>query len=271
MTSRAPYRFNRRVDDREYVNRIRRHTPSSLVPLVAQVGAHFADRAQWLAPRAPRPWALADIARVALELGTEFNRSPATVADVLECAAAYDAITDPDLHRQTPGSLRDFMLRIAGEQLPYQQEVFHDLARSAAVFLRPPDPDRPPRVMVGDWEQEVFGCTLGQYLNAAFLLHVGARKNSGMFDPAWIDQSQFADIREHLSSELMHTLFARHFVADRGKLGATQRDVEDKVGRPEPAYRRSGFNPLQKYPVVSGLGETWYMPVPHLLLRCSWG
>jgi hypothetical protein len=64
----------------------------------------------------------------------------------------------------------------------------------------------------------------------------------------------------------MHTLFARHFVADRDKLGATQRDVEDKVGRPELAYRRFGFKQLQKYPVVSGLGERWYMPVPHLLI-----
>jgi len=59
----------------------------------------------------------------------------------------------------------------------------------------------------------------------------------------------------------------RHFVADSEKLAATQRDVEDKVGRPELAYRRFGFNPLQKYPVVSGLGERWYMPVPHLLIR----
>jgi hypothetical protein len=140
-----------------------------------------------MAPRAPRPWALADIARVALVLGTEFNRSTATIPDVLECAAAYEAVTDPDLHRQAPGSSRDYMLRLAGERLPYQQKVFHDLARSAAVFLRKPNPDRPPRVMVGDWEQEVFGCTLRQYLDAALLLHVGARTNSGLFDPAWIE------------------------------------------------------------------------------------
>jgi hypothetical protein len=139
--------------------------------------------------------------------------------------------------------------------------------RSAAVFQRPPDPARPPKVMVDGWDQTVFGCSLREYLNAAFLLHVGALRNSGMFDLTWLDPPQFAEVRQHLPSALMHELFARHFVADRHRLIATQRAVEEKGGRPDPAYRRFGFNPLTKYPVVSGLGDHWYMPVPHLLVR----
>jgi hypothetical protein len=231
------------------------------------------------------PWVLAEIARVSLVRGTEFNRSTATPQDVRDCATAYLNITDPDLHSQKPGAVGDFLLRTAGEQLIYQQNTFHDLARSAAVFQRAPDPDRPPKVIVGDWAQQVFGCSLTEYLKAAFLLHVGALKNSGMFDalknsgmfdalknsgmfdPGWIDQPQFAQVREFLPAQLMRDLFRRHFVADRDKLTATQNEVERRVGRPAPAYRRFGFNPLTKYPVVSGLGEHWYMPVPYLLIR----
>ncbi len=237
-----------------------------MVPLVDALGEQYADRSRWMDRGLP-PWVLAEIARVSLVHGTEFNRSTATVDDVLDCAQAYLAITDRDLHRQTPGAVGDFLLRTAGEQLVYRQAVFHDLARSVAVFQRPPNPDRPAQVMLEGWDRKTFGCSLGDYLNAAFLLHVGALKNSGMFDPAWIDAPQFVEIREHLPASLMHELFARHFVADRDTLIATQREVQEKLGRPDSAYRRFGFNPLTKYPVVSGIGDRWYMPVPHLLIR----
>ncbi|SDJ02375.1 hypothetical protein SAMN05444157_1333 [Frankineae bacterium MT45] len=266
-TSRSPALYNRRVSDGEFVARVRRHTAASVVPLVAQLGALHAERADWLSAGAPPPWALAEIARVALVLGTDFNRTDATMDDVRACVAAYTNIDDPDLRRHTPGAVGAFLLRTAGEQLIYQQEVFHDLARAAAVFQRPPDPDRPPKVLVGDWDEQVFGCSLGAYLNAAFLLHVGALKNSGMFDPAWIDQPQFAQVREFIAADLLRKVFALHFVADREKLIATQRDVRLQVGHPSPAYRRFGFNPITKYPVVSGLDDRWYMPVPQLLLR----
>ena len=40
---RALYRYNRSVRDEEFVQRVRRHTPSSMIPLVARYGAAFAD------------------------------------------------------------------------------------------------------------------------------------------------------------------------------------------------------------------------------------
>jgi hypothetical protein len=49
---RARAQYNRRVTDAEFVARVRRHTAASVVPLVAQVGARYAERSQWLAPGA---------------------------------------------------------------------------------------------------------------------------------------------------------------------------------------------------------------------------
>jgi hypothetical protein len=39
------------IDDREYVARVRRHKPSSLVPLVASVAAQYWQHNSWLGVR----------------------------------------------------------------------------------------------------------------------------------------------------------------------------------------------------------------------------
>src|ERR1700733_8882983 len=83
---RAPYRYNRPVKDVEFVQRVRRHAPSSLLPLVARYGAAFVDRAKYQNSRTSvyAPWVLAEVARVSLICGTEFRRKPATDSDLLD-------------------------------------------------------------------------------------------------------------------------------------------------------------------------------------------
>ncbi len=90
----APYRYDRLVRDDEYCQRVRRHRPSSLVPLIAAAAAQYGvpeQPGQWLnSPyRKYTPWALADAARVALAYGTEFHRSDATRDDLTLVLAAY--------------------------------------------------------------------------------------------------------------------------------------------------------------------------------------
>src|SRR4051812_40342094 len=130
-----PMRYDRLVTDHEFRQRVRQHRPSSLIPLVAAAGARF-DRSVLDVIRSTgavqkyTPWALAEIARTSLAYGTEFNRSTAADDDLLDCLCAFSALRDPELHRNTPGSAARFFLRIAGEQLPYQQTAFPDLVRT---------------------------------------------------------------------------------------------------------------------------------------------
>lgn len=264
----AERRYDRAVREDEFNARVRRHIPSSIVEQVAILGAEFGDRATWLKSGSMYPWVLAEIARVAVVRGTDFNRRPATRQDIVECAAAYLALTDRDLHRQKPGAVGEFLLRIAGEQLTYQQEPFHDLARAAAIFTRTtPVHGREPKVARPGWDLELFGCSLSDYLNTAFLLHVGALKNSGVFDPGWLDQPNFEQITEHVSAAVLRAVMSKHFVADRARLIEAQREANARTGPHDPAYRRYGFNPLTKYPVVGVAAGRWHIPVPHLLLR----
>ena len=262
----APIRYDRRVSETEFVARVRRHSPSTLVPLIAKVAAAQPEVSDWMHKGVP-PWVLAEIARTSLIRGNEFRGSPATVRDLNDCVNAFNNLDDRDLRRGTPGAAGDFFLRVGAQQLVWQQQTFHDLARTAAVYQHAPDPKRPPTVITGDWPEQLFGCTLVEYVNLAFLLYVGALRNEGGFDPAWIDAPQFAEIRNSISAELMRSVFGSQFVADSARLRQEQDMVEAAVGRPQLDYRRFGYNPITRFPVVSGLSDRWYMPVPQLLLR----
>jgi hypothetical protein len=89
---------DQQTTDEEYVGRVLKYRPSSLVPWIAEVGAQYADIGSWVDGDYMRftPWALADIARVSLVLGSEFLRN-ATRADLLWCADGYRNLLEPEL------------------------------------------------------------------------------------------------------------------------------------------------------------------------------
>jgi hypothetical protein len=102
------------ISDHEYRQRVRRHRPSSLLPLIAASAARYWQRQDWLSSpyRKYVPWALADAARVSLACGTEFNRAEATERDLLEVLNAYSRLGDPLLRDR---DVRSFLLRTAGQ------------------------------------------------------------------------------------------------------------------------------------------------------------
>lgn len=167
--------------DEEFVQRVRRHVPASLVALVARYGAAYADSTKYQNPERAlyAPWVLADVARVSLIYGTDFNRKPATDNDLRACCAARQAVSDPELGAGGPEAVGRFLLRVAGEQLVFQQSAFfNDLARPVALFEQT-TPRRALPTMDSGWPRGLLGCTLQEYIGAAFVLHTGALKNSG--------------------------------------------------------------------------------------------
>jgi hypothetical protein len=65
---RPPYIYNRLVRDGEFLQRVRRHIPASLVPLVARHGAACADDAKYMNATSAlyAPWVLAEVTRASL-------------------------------------------------------------------------------------------------------------------------------------------------------------------------------------------------------------
>jgi hypothetical protein len=120
----AAYMYDRLVTEDEYRQRVRRHRPSSLLPLIAAAAARYGSpqRPQsWLESPSLKytPWALADAARVCLAYGTEHLRSDATERDLLAILAAYSSLKEPTLHGADEDTirLRDFMMRLGCEQM----------------------------------------------------------------------------------------------------------------------------------------------------------
>ena len=123
------------VSDRQYTQRVRKHKPSSLLPKVADAACGYLTPEQWAnSPyRIYTPWALADIARVALAYGTEFNRTDASDQDLKAILGAYDQLDDPFRREK---DLRSFLLRKAGEQLTWQSSGLTAMARTVALFAQ---------------------------------------------------------------------------------------------------------------------------------------
>jgi hypothetical protein len=256
------------VWDLEFVQRVRRHTPASLVEFVARYGAAFADREKYLnrASSLYAPWVLAEVARTSLIYGTDFNRKPAADDDLVSCCAAYQALTDPELRGREQNAVGHFLMRVAGEQLAFQQAILNDLSRPVAL-LEQTTPRKALQVATPGWPEHLFGCTLQQYVGAAILLHTGALRNSGTFDLEWLTQPQFEDVTREVPADVLRSVIENHYVATQAQLQDLQRAAEQRTGVPDGKYRRFGFNPLSSRPVVAELASTLLIPVPGFIVR----
>jgi hypothetical protein len=107
--------------------------------------------------------------------------SQRTANDLLFCCAAYQSLTDRGLERREEGAVGNFLLRLAGEQLTFQQSILNDLARTAAL-LEQTTPRKTLRTVSPGWPERLLGCKLKEYVGTAILLYTGALRNAGTFD-----------------------------------------------------------------------------------------
>jgi hypothetical protein len=252
---------DRLLQDTEYVARVRRYKPSSLLPLIAQVGAQFWEKNSWFNSPYKKftPWALADIARVSLVTGNE-HRQAATIDDLLWCANDYVASEDPELAPGQPGAIDGFLLRKGSEQLVFQQSNFHEIGRSAALFEQT-TPTTQLKVIQPGWDEELFGCSLSQYVGIGFIMHTGAVKNHGRFSPEWFNDPLLEPITSQIPADLMGEVIEHEFV---GSTSFFRDQRESAIASP---FRRFTYNPLLGRPVVSRIGTDLLVPVPGQVIR----
>lgn len=259
----AAYLYDREVKDDEYISRVRRHKPSSLLPLVAAGAAQYWEPGSWL--KSPfiklTPWALADIARVSLVSGNEY-RGPATERDLLECSAAYSAAQDPELPKIGADALVGFLLRTSSEQFIYTQSRYGDLGRTGAIFAQT-TASKPLQVLdQAGWAEDLLGCSISQYVGIGFMVHSLAVTHGGRFSEEWLDGPGLVEkITSKIPVALIREVIENHFVGD---LKFYQQ--ERSVFKPSP-YRRFTYNPLVGKPIISGIGDGHLVPVPGLIDR----
>ena len=253
--------YEQQIPDEEFISRVRRHKPSSLVPWIAEVGAQYTEIGSWLKGDYMRftPWALADIARVSLVMGNEFRRD-ATREDLLHCAAAYVALGDPELGSGQPGATEGFLLRMGHEQLPLQQSIHGEIARTAALFEQT-TPASNLKVIQPGWDEELLGCSLSQYVGTGFVVYAVAKGQRGRFSTDWFDQPGLEKITSEIPVDLMRHVLDDQFTGNRDFFRSYRSETN-----PSP-YRRFTYNPLLGKPVVSGIGNALLVPVPMQVIR----
>lgn len=254
--------MDQQIADDEFIRLVRTYKPSSLVSLIAEVGAQYAHKGSWLEGEyiGLTPWALSDIARVSLVMGNEF-RSEATRGDVINCAKAFLATRDPELESGGPGAKEGFLLRLGHEQIPLQQSPEGEIVRSTAMFEQTP-PSRPLKVIKPGWDVELLGCTLSQYVGIGFMVYAIAYQHQGRFSTRWFDQPGLEKITSEIPVDVMRRVLDEQFTGDRDYF----RSYRSSENNATP-YRRFTYNPLLGRPVVSGIGNELVVPVPAQVVR----
>lgn len=256
--------FRSPVADREYVQRVRRHPPSSLLPLIARTSAQWPTKERWTTDRTGlyRPWGLADAAWVSLAHGNEHRQKAATENDLREILAQYVALDDPLRHLPVGERLEGFLLRVAGQQFTWQEDDFSELARSLAVLVQT-RPTRPLEVLTAGWEQDLLGCPLADYVGLGLLLYTAATARQGRFDLAWLPESELSVFEAMTSRAAIRTVVERHFATS-----ATEERARVAAGllTSDPLLRRYTPNPLRARPLVRGYGCDYIIPVTPAVL-----
>jgi hypothetical protein len=259
----SPAMWPNPVKDSQYMQRIRKHKPSSLLPLIARTATRYLTKEQWIASpyRVYMPWALADVARVAITRGTEFNRGIATDADLLAILGAYSELDDPfrldkDLHA--------FLLRKAGEQLTWQFSDFQMMSRTIALFNQTTS-KRVSQCLVPGWDIAAFGCPLKDYIGTAQLVWASALKCSGYFNPAFFDTDDGKIASRVIERSTVLHIIDTHFAGDTATFRQEETAVSARMSGRDPQLRRYTYNPLRGRPLLTGYGTGYLCPVPQLL------
>ena len=95
----VPVSHDDKVTYADFVQRVRRHAASSMLPQVAALASRYPMPQDWLlhpGGAVPTPWSLAEITRVSF-MSDENDGMPATEQDILDCCAAYLQLLDPAL------------------------------------------------------------------------------------------------------------------------------------------------------------------------------
>ncbi|WP_043686631.1 hypothetical protein [Streptomyces xylophagus] len=254
--------------DHEYVQRVRRHPPSSLLPLIAATSGNLPTPREMRGhPKASThgPWALADVAWVSLTRGNEHRGGPATEADLDEILGYYFALEEPMRREPVGQRMEGFLLRLGGQQLVWQEPEFSELSRSIALFLQT-TPTKALKVIQPGWDIQLLGCSLTDYVGIAQLLFAAATHKDGRFVPEWLDGGLDAFTGLTTPGALAAAI-DRQFATDVQTLKNEEAAAAAQAraaGAPalDPALRRFSYNPLRGRPLVTGYGPGYLIPVP---------
>jgi hypothetical protein len=244
----------------EFVQRVRRHRPSELLPLIARASIALAPDGWWKPQRSPLyPWALAVAARESIRVGNEHRRPGVTERDLLQINHLYATLYDP---MQDDDDIVAMFVRTAYEQFPFQEPYFFAAARSRLLFEQASEEAQSRLRIVGpEFWANVIGLPLDVLFGVGLLFTVGAIKNEGFFDLGWYSQPNFVPVNEQIPRHVASDAMARLFASDIGTL------KRECVAAPRRGLERVTFNPLRAHPFINWPDGRYLAPVPQFVIE----
>jgi hypothetical protein len=248
----------------EFLQRVRHHRPSELLPVLAANALQFFEQDQWLADGVRFPWALAAAAKASIIAGNEYRTPGVSDRDVLEICAAYNQLETPLTGHS--GDLSEgvgaFLVRTEYEQFSYQESLFEEISRAEALFGTLGE--LKTEVLDSHLIDRVLGCSLREFIAAGFVLAVGARQNAGFFNPDWSPLWEGPKPIDSLfSMEKVRHVFQTHFLTTFDAV----RTLAGRHEQPDLRLRHYEFNPLVGRPFVKLPDGRHVAPQPHFVYQ----
>jgi hypothetical protein len=133
------------------------------------------------------PWALAEVVKASPCNGNPHRSMAMRERDLVLACHKHNNLHPEELDHAELGSPLAVMVRIGYEQFPYQESIFEERwrgRRHSSTATQATDRDHEGSAC-GDARRPVRD-TAG----VALLLHVGAEKNGGLFDPKWLEPTE---------------------------------------------------------------------------------
>jgi hypothetical protein len=207
------------------------------------------------------PWALAAMAKASICHGNRYRETQVRPNDIPFGRHMYNNLKPEELTDPTLNPLFNIIVRVAYEQFPYQESGYEELARVEAFFG-----DYTGRKQLEVLDEAgvtaLLGAPVRQAVGVAMMLHASAERHAGFFDPAWMDEPNFADVlavvpREHVEA-VIDAVFATDFEGFK-QLAESAPQL--------PSLDRYRFNPLTARPLVRLADGRLLAPIPQLISR----
>lgn len=156
----------------------------------------------------------------------------------------YNNLVPHELRQPSLNSLFSILARMAYEQFPYQESIFEELARPE-LFFSDYSGRKKLEVISEGTMSELLGAPIRTAVFVALILHVGAEKNAGFFDPGWLDQPNFVQIRKVVPPDRMLAVIDSVFA---GNIEQFKRQATEAPAL--PYLERYLFNPLTARPLL---------------------
>ncbi len=240
MSPRSP----REYTYKEFSDYARRFNQEELLIAVAQRAASLPDDAREMPYRATPPWALAGLVKASICHGNAYRSTPVRPNDILMGCHMYNNLVTHELNQPGLNSGFNILARIAYEQFPYQESIFEEMARPQ-LFFNDYSGRKQLAVISEESLTELLGAPVRTAVAVALILYAGGQKNAGFFDPAWLDQQNFAEVVKVVQRERIVAVIDSVFAGsiERFKQQATE-------APPLPYLERYLFNPLTARPLL---------------------